>query len=196
MFPTRMVLLSALMLFCSATALAQRPGPQFWRKVGCEPLEPRTRLEALDERQNTVIIKGFTQITTVDVPGVRVDAVDMREMGNVSRAKGIVISLRATAERPSDNRAFIDYEEIDPLLNAIDVVSRIDETMTKFPGFEARYRTLGDFEVGVFRQTRSGTAVILLTGICERGRSTLSLDELAKLKAMIQEAKTRLDELR
>ncbi|HZN07979.1 MAG TPA: hypothetical protein VFB65_14390 [Pyrinomonadaceae bacterium] len=196
MFPMRMVLLSALMLFCSATALAQRPGPQFWRKVGCEPLEPRTRLEALDERQNTVIIKGFTQITTVEIPGVRVDAVDMREMGNVSRAKGIVISLRATSERPADNRAFIDYEEIDPLLNAIDVVSRIDETATKFPGFEARYRTLGDFEVGVFRQTRSGTAVILLTGICERGRSTLSLDELAKLKAMIQEAKTRLDELR
>ena len=196
MFPTRMVLLSALMFFCFATALAQRPGPQFWRKVGCEPLEPRTRLEALDERQNTVIIKGFTQVTTVDVPGVRVDAVDMREMGNVSRAKGIVISLRTSGERPADNRAFIDYEEVDPLLNAIDVVSRVDETVTKMPGFEARYRTLGDFEVGVFRQTRSGTAVIIQTGICERPRNTLTLDELAKLKAMIQEAKTRLDELR
>ena len=198
MFPTRMVMLSALMFFCFATALAQRPGPQFWRKVGCEPLEPRTRLEALDERQNTVILKGFTQITTVEVPGVRVDAVDMREMGNVSRAKGIVISIRTSVERErlADNRAFIDYEEIDPLLNAIDVVSRVDETVTKLPGFEARYRTLGDFEVGVFRQTRSGTAAIIQTGICERPRNTLSLDELSKLKAMIQEAKTRLDELR
>lgn len=198
MFPMRMVLLSALMFFCFATALAQRPGPQFWRKVGCEPLEPRTRLEALDERQNTVIIKGFTQITTVDVPGVRVDAVDMREMGNVSRVKGIVISLRTSTERErlADNRAFIDYEEVDPLLNAIDVVSRVDETVTKLPGFEARYRTLGDFEIGVFRQTRSGTAVIIQTGICERPRNTLSLDELGKLRAMIQEAKTRLDELK
>ena len=196
MFPTRMVLLFGLMFFCCATALAQRPGPQFWRKVGCEPLEPRTRLEALNERQNTVIIKGFTQITTVDVAGVRVDAVDMREMGNVSRAKGIVISLSTSGERPADNRAFIDYEEVEPLLNAIDVVSRVDETVTKMPGFEARYRTLGDFEVGVFRQTRSGTAVIIQTGICERPRNTLTLDELAKLRAMIQEAKTRLDEVR
>lgn len=196
MFPTRMVLLSALVLFCSATALAQRPGPQFWRKVACEPLEPRTKLEALEDRQNTVVIKGFTSITTVDVAGVRVDAVEMREMGNVSRAKGIVILLRQTGERTTDNRAFIDYEEIEPLLNAIDAISRVDETFTKLPGFEARYRTLGDFEVGVFRQTRSGTAVIVMTGICDRARVTLSLDDLAKLRAMIQEAKTRLDDLR
>jgi hypothetical protein len=195
-----MVLLSALMLFCFATAPGQRPGPQFWRKVACEPLEPRTKLEALEDRQNTVIIKGFTRITTVEISGVRVDAVEMREMGNVSRAKGIVVVVLQGGdrpnERPNDNRAFIDYEEIDPLLNAIDAVSRVDETITKMPGFEARYRTLGDFEIGVFRQTRSGTAVIIQTGICDRARNTLSLDELAKLKAMIQEAKTRLDELR
>jgi hypothetical protein len=196
MFPPRMVLLSALMLFCFATALGQRPGPQFWRKVGCEPLEPRTKLEALEERQNAVIIKGFTRITTVEIPGLRVEAVEMREMGNVSRAKGIVFVLREGGERQNDNRAFVDYEEIDPLLNAIDAVARVDETVTKLAGFEARYRTLGDFEIGVFRQTRSGTAVIIQTGICNRARGTLSLDEFAKLRAMIQEAKTRLDDLR
>jgi hypothetical protein len=200
MFPTRLVLLSAVMLFSFANALAQRPGPQFWRKLGCTPLEPRTKLEALDDRQNTVIIKGFTSITTVDIAGVRVDAVEMREMGNVSRAKGIVITVRDGAqrpnERPNDISAFIDYEEIDPLLNAIDAVSKVDETVTKLAGFEARYRTLGDFEVGVFRQTRSGTAAIIQTGICDRARNTLSLDELAKLRAVIQEAKTRLDDLR
>jgi hypothetical protein len=196
MFPTRMVLLTALILCCFATALAQRPGPQFWRKVGCEPLEPRTKLEALEERQNTVIIKGFTRITTLELRGVRIDAVDMRELGNVSRAKGIVILLREGGERPNENRAFIDYEEIDPLLTAIDVISRVDETVTKLAGFEARYRTLGDFEIGVFRQTRSGTAVIMQTGICDRAIQTLSLDDLAKVKAMIQEAKTRLDDLK
>ena len=196
MFPTRMVLLFALMFFCFATALAQRPGPQFWRKVGCEPLEPRTKLEALEERQNTVVIKGFTGIITVSIPGVAVAAVEMREMGNVSRAKGIVISLGGRSERTNDKRAFIDYEEIDPLLNAIDAVSRVDETVTKLAGFEARYRTLGDFEIAVFRQTRSGTAVIVQTGLCDHARVTLSLDDFAKMKAMIQEAKTRLDELR
>ena len=192
----QMILLSALMLICAGTALAQRPGPEFWRKVGCEPLEPRTKLEALEDRHSTVILKGYTRINTVDVRGVRLDAVEMREMGNVARAKGLVVVLRESGERPDDNRAFVDYEEIDSLLNAIDVVSRVDETATKLVGFEARYKTLGDFEISVFRQTRSGTAVIISTGICDRATQTLTLDDLAKFKAMVQEAKARLDEIR
>lgn len=190
------ILLSTLVLICAGTALAQRPGPEFWRKVGCEPLEPRTKLEALEDRHSTVILKGFTRITTVEVRGIRLDAVEMREMGNVARAKGLVVVLREGGERPDDNRAFVDYEEIDSLLNAIDVISRVDETATKLVGFEARYKTLGDLEISVFRQTRSGNAVIMSTGICDRATTTISLDDLAKVKAMIQEAKARLDELR
>jgi len=196
MFPTRVVLLSTLVLFCFLPALAQRPGPEFWRKVGCEPLEPRTKLEALEDRHSTVIIRGFTRITTVVVPGVRVDAVEMRELGNVARAKGLVVVLREGGERPDDNRAFVDYEEIEPLLNAIDAISRVDETATRLVGFEARYKTQGDLEIGVFRQTSRGTAVVLTTGICDRATAPLSLDDLAKVRAMVQEAKARLDEIR
>jgi hypothetical protein len=192
----RMILFSTLMLFCALPAMAQRPGPEFWRRVSCEPVEPRTKLEAIDYRHSTVVIKGFTRITTVEVGGVRIDAVEMREMGNVSRAKGLAVVVTTESNRPRDNRAFVDYEEIEPLLNAIDAASRIDETMTKFPGFEAKYRTLGDLEITVFRQTRSGNAAIMTTGVCEQARITLSLDELAKVRAMIHEAKTRLDEIR
>ncbi len=192
----RTILFSTLVLICTGTALAQRPGPEFWRKVGCEPLEPRTKLEAIEDRHSTVVIKGFTRITTVEVRGVRVDAIDMRELGNVARAKGLVVILRDTGERPDDNRAFVDYEEIEPLLNAIDAISRVDETATKLAGFEARYKTQGDLEVGVFRQTSRGTAVILTTGICDRATATLTLDDLAKVRALIQEAKSRLDEIR
>lgn len=190
------ILLSTLVLICAGTALAQRPGPEFWRKVGCEPLEPRTKLEAIEDRHSTVILKGFTRITTLEVRGIRLDAVEMREMGNVARAKGLVVALREGGERPEDNRAFVDYEEIDPLLNAIDVISRVDETATKLVGFEARFKTLGDLEIGVFRQTRSGNAVMMSTGICNRATTAMTLDDLAKVKAMIQEAKARLDEIR
>ena len=190
------ILFSTLVLFCAGTALAQRPGPEFWRKVGCEPLEPRTKLEAIEDRHSTVVIKGFTRITTVEVRGVRIDAIEMRELGNVARAKGLVVVLREGGERPDDNRAFVDYEEIEPLLNAIEAISRVDETATKLAGFEARYKTQGDLEIGVFRQTSRGTAVVLTTGICDRATASLSLDDLAKVRAMIQEAKTRLDEIR
>ena len=197
----RIFVFSTLMLFCAVSAMAQRPGPEFWRKVSCEPFEARTKLETIDDRHSTVIIKAFTRITTVEVAGVRIDAVEMREMGNVSRAKGLVVVVESSNRtdsntRPRDNRAFVDYEEIEPLLNAIDAASRIDETMTRFPGFEAKYRTLGDLEITVFRQTRSGNAALMTTGVCEQTRTSLTLDELSKVRAMIQEAKTRLDEIR
>lgn len=198
----RTILFSTLILLCAGTALAQQPGPQFWRKVGCEPYEPRTRLETLNDRYNAVIIKGFTRITTVEVRGVRIDAVEMRDLWKSSDnrgvlfAKGLVVVLREGGERPNDNRAFVDYQEIDSLLNAIDAISQVDETATKLVGFEGKYKTMGDLEISVFRQTRSGTAVIISTGICDRPQVTLSLDELAKVKAMIQEAKARLDEIR
>ena len=196
MHATRVLLFLALSLFCCSSALAQRPGPEFWRKVGCEPFEPRTKLEAIEERYSTVIVKAFTRITTIEVRGVRIDAVDMRELGGAARARGIAVSLREEGGRADDNRAFVDYEELDALVNAMDAMVRVDETMTRLPGFEARYKTLGDLEVAVFRQTRSGTAVSLTTGICERPTQTMTLDDLAKVKAMIQEAKTRLDEIK
>jgi len=193
----RTILFSTLMLFCCGAALAQRPGPEFWRKVSCVPLEPRTKLEALDDRHSTVIIKGFTRITTVDVRGIRIDAVEMRDLGSaVGRAKGLVITLREGGEQPKEDRAFVDYDEIDLLLNAIDAVSRADETVTKLAGFEARYKTIGDLEVGVFRQTRSGTAVTMTAGLCDLVTISMSLDDLGKVRAMFQEAKTRLDEIR
>ena len=198
----RTLLLSMLVLLCGSAAMAQQPGPQFWRKVGCEPFEPRTRLETLNDRYNAVIIKGFTRITTVEVRGVRIDAVEMRDLWKSSDnrgvlfAKGLVVVLREGGERPGDNRAFVDFEEIDPLLNAIDTISQVDETATKLVGFEGKYKTMGDLEISVFRQTRSGTAVIISTGICDRPQVTLTLDDLAKIKAQIQEAKARLDEIR
>ncbi|HJS23495.1 MAG TPA: hypothetical protein VJ751_03930 [Pyrinomonadaceae bacterium] len=196
----RTILFSTLMLFCCGAALAQRPGPQFWRKLTCEPFEPRTALEAF-ENSYGVMIKGFTRITTVDVRGVRIDAIEMRSLGNFNVngnnfAKGLVVILREGGERPNENRAFVDYNAIDDLLNAIDVISRVDETATKLPGFEARYRSKGDLEISVFRQTRSGTAVTMTSGICDLATVTMSLDDLAKIKAMIQEAKARLDEIR
>lgn len=196
----RLIVLFSLLLISCGVSTAQQPGPEFWRKLSCQPYEPRTKLEALEMRFDAVVLRGFAPITTVEITGVRIDAIDMRVLGSAQRAKGLVIVLPRQANSPesriTDNRAFVDYEEIDPLLRAIDTLSGMDENSTKLVNFEAHYRTHGDLEIKVFRQTRSGNAVTVQTGICNLTTETLTLDEFAKLKAMIQEVKTRLDELR
>jgi hypothetical protein len=192
----QLFLLSALLLLFSGSTLAQRPGPEFWRRATCEPFEGRNKLEELELKYETLLIKGFTRITTVEISGVRIDAVEWREPKSSLRAAGVAIVLRDTGERPREARALIDYDEITPLLTAIDAASKVDENVTKLAGFEARYRTIGDLELVVFRQTRTGTAATLTAGLCDKVTESLTLDELAKLRAMIAEAKQRLDEAR
>ena len=189
--------LLGLMLLCSS-AFAQRPGPQFRRPLACEPVEPRTKLEAIEWKYERVLVKGFSQIATFiarDVE-VRIDAVELKEAATATRAIGLVIALRETGENPHENRSFVDYEEIDRLLQGLTAIGRVNESVTKLAGFEARYRTPGDLEIIVFRQSRSGIAASLTSGICDRVTAPLTLDELDRLKAYIVEAKTRLDEIK
>jgi hypothetical protein len=191
------VLVLLLFLFCSP-AFAQRPGPQFRRPLACEPVEPRTKLEAIEWQYERVLIKGFSQIAAFmarDVE-VRVDAVELKDTATTTRAVGLVIALRETGENPRENRSFIDYDQIDRLLQGLTAIGRVNESVTKLAGFEARYRTVGDLEFLVFRQSRSGIAASVTSGICEQVTAPLTLDDLDKLKAEIVEAKTRLDEIK
>ncbi|HKO62854.1 MAG TPA: hypothetical protein VJV03_16945 [Pyrinomonadaceae bacterium] len=200
MFSMRLATVCFVALMSSGAVLAQRPGPEFRRPLRCEPLEPRTKLETLEGDYERVLIKGFTQVATMRLRGtdVRIDAVELKDSGTAVRATGLVIAMRETSgERPSENRSFLDYEEIDSFLRAMDFSAKVNETVTKLAGFEARYRTRGDFELVVFRQGRaSGTAASVSTGICDRVTGLLTLDELELLRAHIVEAKARLDEIK
>jgi hypothetical protein len=193
----RVVFFLVLILSCGSV-FAQRPGPEFRRPLACEPLEPRTKLEEIDGRYERVLIKGFTQVAVFNARGgdVRVDALELKEVGSPARALGIVVAIREAGEKPRDNRSFVDYEQIDSLIKAIESIARVTETVTKLTGFEARYRTPGDLELNVFRQSRTGTAAALTSGICEKTTVLLTLDELERLKGIILEAKARLDEIR
>jgi len=199
MHSMRFAILALLLLMsCWGSAFAQRSGPEFRRPLACEPLEPRTKLEAIESRYERVITKGFSQYATFTVRGIeiRLDAIEMRDTADATRAIGLVIALRELDENPRENRSFIDYQEVDRLIKGMESVAKVNETITKLASFEARYRTMGDLEINVFRQTRSGTAVSLSSGICDRVTVLMTLDDLDKLRGHIIEAKARLDEIK
>ena len=45
-------------------------------------------------------------------------------------------------------RSYIDDDELDDLLNALQSMERLDHTVTNLSDFTARYRTRGDLEIG------------------------------------------------
>ncbi|HUE82048.1 MAG TPA: hypothetical protein VMM84_08025 [Pyrinomonadaceae bacterium] len=179
-------------------AHAQRPGPRPRRTVDFDFEEPRTRLEEFERRIETVLIRGWTTVGPIEgLSSIRIQALELRDVGNNSVALGVVITLRDTSVQPTlERRALVDYEDIAPLIKSLDLVARADSTITKHTRFEASYHTRGGLEVRVFRQTSGGIASAVSAGDFERLTIFLSLDELAKVRALILEARAKLDELK
>jgi hypothetical protein len=190
-----------LLTISGGSVLAQRPQTQSRFHRTCDLVGPLTKLEEFDARWETVIVRGSTHIMSTvtgrNGASADVDAVDLRDEGNGSRATGVIIDIRDPTHAADEGRVFIDYEEIDPLIAAWDRVAKTDDTITKLNNFESHYRSRGDMEISVFRQSPGGAVAASVTGgVCSRVRILLSLDDLIKLRWMVVQAKARLDEIK
>jgi len=196
---THSVIFSALIVAASfGSVCAQRR----WERVP-PPRDPqfyvpRNKLEEIEGRMETILIKGRTYVATLRAQNghARVEATEIRDTRNSTRVHGVVITIVADGGPPGEIRSLIDYEEIDPLIKAFDTIAKTDESVTKLTHFEARYRTKGDFEILVFKQVSGGVAATVEGGFFDRSRLLLTLDDFTKLRWMIAQAKERLDEIK
>jgi hypothetical protein len=186
------------MAVCFGSVCAQRRwervppprDPQFY--------EPRNKLEEIEGRIETILIKGRTYVATLRAQNgtARVEATEIRDSTNSNRVTGVVITIVADGGPPGEIRALIDYDEIDPLVKAFDTIAKSDDSTTKLTHFEARYRTKGDFEIMVFKQVSGGVAAAVEGGFFDRSRLLMTLDDFTRLRWMIAQAKERLDEIK
>ena len=166
----------------------------------CGWFEPLTKLDQVDSRRSHLIVRGSTHIMTLQARGgsIRVDAIELKDETDQTTTSGVLLELNEpkpqTPNTADDARTYIDYDEIDGLIKSWDVVAKADETITRLADFEARFRTRGDLEIAVFRQTPGGVAAAVTSGLCDRVRVLLSLDELSRLRGMVRQARARLDE--
>jgi hypothetical protein len=160
--------------------------------------EPRNKLEDFEGRVETLLVKGRQWIGTVRAQSgsVRVEATEIRDTAASATATGVVITFvgdNAPAGAP-EIRSFIDYDEIDALLKAMDTASKASESITRLPHFEVRYRTKGDFEIMTFKQLENNViAAAVEGGFFDRLRLYVTIDDLVKLRWMISQAKDRLE---
>jgi len=165
--------------------------PQFY--------EPRNKLEDLEGRMETILIKGRTWVGTIRAQNgtARVEGLEIRDTAASARATGVIITIMAAGGPPGDIRSLIDYDEIDALVKAIDTAAKAGDSITQLTHFEVRYRTRGDFEIMVFKQlSDNAIAAAIEGGFFDRSRLLLTLDELTKLRWMIVQAKEKLDEIK
>jgi len=194
---SRSLMLLLLILFVSVSAQAQRRWQRLPAPRDPQFYEPRNQLEDFEGRVETLLIKGRHVVGTIRTQNgyARVEASEIRDSANGQTASGAVITIVADGGPAGDIRSFIDYDEIDALVKALDTASRASESITRLSHFEVRYRTKGDFEIMVFKQLENNVvAAAIEGGFFDRSRLYLSIDDLVRLRWMIVQAKERLDQ--
>ena len=196
---SRSLLLATFVVASAVSVCAQRRwervppprDPQFY--------EPRNKLEDFDGRMETVLIKGRTWVGVIRGQGgnARVEAMEIRDSTNGAQATGVIVTITADGGQAGDLRSFIDYDEIDALVKAMDAAAKASESITKLTHFEVHYRTKGDFEVMVFRQlSNNAIAAAIEGGFFDRSRLLLTLEDFIKLRWMIVQAKEKIDDMK
>ena len=193
MYRTRLFFVAPLLFLLAASCTAQevQPSPT--------PVEFQTRLESLMSETGAVIVKGYTRVGSMSGSrGVAsLTAWEVTDVGTGQREQGIGVEISDSApNRPDfDDRAYIDYDELAPLLKGIDYIMKLDDKVTKLSRYEAQYQTRGGLVLVTFN-TPSGYVAAISTGGGRRPRFVLRPTGLAEFRNLLDSAKEALDAAR
>lgn len=186
-------------LLISALACSRVDAQQPSRRLAYEPIEPRTRLEALHMKIGAVLVRGSQRVGAVRHPAqgrVEVAALEVIDTGSNVRARGLSLTIEEAGERGREAVLFVDYDELTGLLEGLESMSRLDRGETQLPNFEVSYRTKGDLIMSVF-STRGGIIRCVVSGGPDTPAAvSLPAEEVGNLRSLIATAKNRLDETR
>ena len=152
---------------------------------------PATKLEAFSARTGIVLVKGFTNLGTVNGMGrVSIDVREFRDASNPKSAQyGVAFEVKESGRPERENTSYIDEDEIDSLIRGLDYISKIDRSVTTFGNFEAQYRTKGDLSLVVFSGSGGEISLAVSSGRIGRTRAFLKLADIEQIRTLLGEAK-------
>jgi hypothetical protein len=163
------------------------------------PQAPRTKLEAFEKQVGAVLVRGVSVIGQVSC-GFETVSVSCMEFVNVStwmRETGIWIFV--SEKGGAKEGSFIDYDEIGPLVEGIDRISRLASAPanapTKLAKFESIYKTQGGFSVRRFTNPKGEFVTSITSGSIETATAYVSLEQLNDVSGLILQAKQTLDSI-
>lgn len=190
---TRTMMVIPFVLALAAACAAQEPSPS------PTPEEFQTKLESLMSETGVVVVKGYTRVGSMS--GSRgaalITAWEATEALTGRKERGVGVEISDTSlNRPDiDERAYIDYDELAPLLKGIDHIMRLDDKVTKLSRYEAQYQTRGGLLLVTFN-TSDGYRAAISTWGGRRPRFVLRPTGLAEFRNLLESAKDALDAAR
>jgi hypothetical protein len=161
------------------------------------PLAPATRLESLETNIAVIVIKTSAAEGSLSVDGGTI-TVSSREMTDAStgrKEQGVAIEI--TQRERIKNTTLLDYDELVPLLNAINYLRQMEVPETDLNTFDATFTTKGGLRIAAFGGRRTGAVRYSIRDV-RLGTTAvmLSRDDLLRFAGFLNQAKARLDSLR
>lgn len=161
--------------------------------AGSDIAEARTKLEAFQTKTGNVVIKGYTEVGSLrGVGSLEVTAMQFTDVGSGQKQSGVVIEIKESGRLENSDSAFIDYEEIQSLIEGIDYVAKATKELTPLNSFEASYQTKGDFKIVTYSSSSGKVEAAVRSGRIHPATTFIKLEQLTELKQLIIKAKDLL----
>jgi hypothetical protein len=155
----------------------------------------QTAIGVFEDRPDLVIIKGFDQIGSISVGNeeIAVRYKETIEAHGGARIYGLAIVINGNVA-PRE-RIYVDYDEINPLLNGLDYLIKISDDVTSLPAFEAFYSTKSGLKF-IANSDRKNGGIRNSLQYADHPRIWLSSVQMTQLYNYIAQAKQDLDAMK
>ncbi|HZQ46958.1 MAG TPA: hypothetical protein VFC07_08105 [Verrucomicrobiae bacterium] len=159
---------------------------------------PRTELDAFESRAGVVIVRGSSDVGAVTTAAgtVLVRCKESVEAGSGRKQHGIAVTL--TGKDQQSDTTIVDYDELGSFLSGLDFLADANWSLTTLQYFDAVYTTRDGLQAAAYSsKQRPGTlGASFKSSRMARVRVSLSPQDFALFRGLIQQAKSRLDALR
>jgi hypothetical protein len=158
---------------------------------------PATLLESFATNTGTVVIRGSADVGVVlaNTGTIALKCREVSEPGTGRKEVGISVDLNHSQQ--SKETRYIDYDELESLVNALTYLNKVDWSITSLNSFDAAITTRSGFRASAFSSRRS-SAIEFAVRTAGTGNPPilLSRDQLAEFRGLLEQAKTKLDSIR
>ncbi len=155
----------------------------------------KTQLGVFENRTGSVIIRAFGPVGSV-MAGAQEITVRVKETSDLSIGQKIYgLSIDIEGGTYLRDRIYVDDDEIDPLLNAINYLLKIKYDITALPSFEAGFTTKAGLRVLAHSIRREGS-IQHSVQYGEGPKILLNSMQMSQLYALIAQARKNLDALK
>ena len=158
--------------------------------------EPQTKIERFQARTGAVVIKNFSEIGSLRGMGgtARVTSWEFIDAQTTKKEYGISIEVKESGRLEREERAYVDYDEIDSLLKGIDYITEVKKT--KLTNFQADYRTTGELDVSVFNDSDGKVLAGVGVGRISKVSVYYDISTFGAFRKMVVDAKAALDAIK